>query len=105
MVATAADSLLVHDVAAHIRGVLTEEIAELIKQGIEVDYDNEPAPENAQPTPNTTVPVLGSWVTPTTCPRRADPNYRNSRGTLKQSSWAKIRDMDELELFRLCLPE
>ena len=104
-VATAGDRLLVHDVAPNIRGVLTEEIAELRQQGIEVDDDNKPAPENAQPTPNTPVPVAGSWVTPTTCPRRADPNCRNSRGTWKQSSWAKSREMDELELFRLCFPE
>ena len=73
-VATAGDCLSVHDVAPNIRGVLAEEIAELRQQGIKVDGDNESAPENAQPTPNSTSPVLRPWVTPTTCPRRADPN-------------------------------
>ena len=101
IVATSGDCLLVHDVTPNIRGGLAEEIVELRQQGIEVDDDNEPAPNNAQPTPHTTVPVSGLWVTPTTCPRRADPNCRNSRGTWKQSSWAKIREMDELELFRI----
>ena len=73
-VATAGDCLSVHNVAPNIGGVLSEEIAELRQQGIEVEDDNEPAPENAQPTPHTTVPVAGSWVTPTTCQRRAYPN-------------------------------
>ena len=73
-VATAGDRLSVHNVAPNIRGVLAEEIAELRQQGVEVDDDNEPAPQNAQPTPNSTSPVLGLWVTPTTCQRRADPN-------------------------------
>ena len=59
-VATAGDRLSVHDVAPNIRGVLAEAIVELRQQGIEVDDDNEPAPENAQPTPHTTVPVAGS---------------------------------------------
>ena len=51
-VATAGDRLSLHDVAPNIRGVLAEEIAELRQQGVEVDDDNEPAPKNAQPTPN-----------------------------------------------------
>ena len=62
-------------------------------------------PNNAQPAPHTTVPVAGLWVTPTTCPRREDSNCRNIRGNWKQSYWAKIREMGELELFRLCFPE
>ena len=95
-VATAGDRLSVHDVAPNICGVLTEETAELIQQGIEVDDDNEPVLKNAQQTPNSTSPVLGSWVTPRTFPRRADPNCRNSRGTWKDNSWAEIREMDEL---------
>ena len=53
-VATAGDSLSVHDVALNIRGVIAEEIAELKQQGVEVDDDNEPAPKNAQPTTNST---------------------------------------------------
>ena len=46
-VATAGDRLSVHNVAPNICGVLAEEIAELRQQGIEVNDDNDPAPENA----------------------------------------------------------
>ncbi|KAL7471152.1 hypothetical protein ACHAXS_011440 [Conticribra weissflogii] len=47
-----------------------EEIAELRRRGIEVDDDNEPAPENAwsPPSPFST----GQWEQPTICPRVAD---------------------------------
>ena len=50
-VATAGDRLSVHDVAPNIHGVLAEEIADLRQQGVEVDDDNKPVPENSQPTP------------------------------------------------------
>ena len=103
--AAAGDRTSVHDVAPNVRGVLAEEIAELRQQGIEVDDDNEPAPENAQPAPRSTVPVVGLWVTPTTCPRRADTNCRQSRGMWKTATWAQIREKDELQLFRMCFPE
>lgn len=46
------------------RSELAQEVAELRQQGIEVDDDNEPAPENARPTPQPTTQVE-EWVTPT----------------------------------------
>eukprot|EP00957_Ditylum_brightwellii_P160220 12197588-Ditylum_brightwellii.AAC.1 len=45
-------------------GLLVEEIAELCQQGIEVDNNNEPAPENAVP-PVAAMFSVGTWVTPT----------------------------------------
>ena len=53
----------VADVAPNVGGLL-HEIAELRHQGIEVDNENEPAPENAQPIPPETQ-TIGQWVTPT----------------------------------------
>ena len=80
------------------------EVAELRQQGIEVDDDNEPAPENAQPEAAPTSQV-GDWVTPNVCPRRADANVSNVKGSWKNNSWNKIHDMEELALFRMCFPE
>ena len=52
----------VTDVAPNV-GRLSQEIAELRHQGIEVDYENEPDPENAQPNAPATQ-IIGQWVTP-----------------------------------------
>ncbi len=90
------------DVSSNI-GNLQQEIAELRQQGIEVDDDNEPAPENANPT--VAEFTVGEWITPTICPRRADPNCTNSKGSWKHHAWNKIKEMDELALFRMCFPE
>ena len=40
---------LVADVATNVKGGISQEIAELRQQGIEMDDKNEPAPDNAQP--------------------------------------------------------
>jgi hypothetical protein len=71
------------DITPNVRGAfVAEDIAELRREGIEVDDDNEPAPENAQPTPAApaTLFSVGEWVTPTICPRKADPNCSNRGG-------------------------
>ncbi|KAL7537206.1 hypothetical protein ACHAXR_007655, partial [Thalassiosira sp. AJA248-18] len=81
---------------------LAEQVAELREQGITVDEDNEPAPKNAAP-PATTTANVGQWVTPSTCPRRSDPNINNRKGNWKTKS--SIKEMDELALFRMCFPE
>ena len=81
----------------------SDEIAELRQQGIEVDDDNEPAPENAEPPPQATGDV-GEWVTPTICPRR-QANCTNRKGSWKNYSWQVIAEMDELAQFRMCFPE
>lgn len=85
------------------RSELAQEVAELRQQGIEVDDDNEPAPENAQPTPQTTAQV-GEWITPTVCARRQQ-NCSNRKGSWKNYSWEVISKMDELAQFRMCFPE
>ena len=43
----------VTDVAPNFNGEILQEIAELCHQGIEVDDENDPAPENAQPSAST----------------------------------------------------
>ena len=90
------------DVSSNI-GALQQEIAELRQQGIEVDDDNEPAPENASPT--TSRIDVGSWIIPLICPRRADPRCTNNKGSWTHHSWPKIKEMDEFALFRMCFPE
>ena len=83
---------------------VAEDIAELRRQGIEVDDDSEPAPENAIQLPSSADQV-GEWVTPTTCPRRADPNIRNIEGQWKLYRWNRVADMNEFDLFCMCAPE
>ena len=85
---------------------MSEEIAELRQQGIEVDDDNEPAPENASPPAAASMFTVGTWVTPTVCPRKANPaTNNNNRGSWRNFAWGKIKEMDELELFRMAMPE
>ena len=79
------------------------EIDELRQQGIEVDDDNEPAPENAIPEPPATTQV-GEWITPIICPRR-EQNVANRKGNWKNFAWSVIAEMDELAAFRMCFPE
>jgi hypothetical protein len=76
-------------------------IEELRRQGIEVDDDNEPAPENAE----ATAPVAnGRWEKPTLCPRRM-ANIPNYKGKFNSHGWEEIAEMNELDQFRMCFPE
>ena len=57
------------------QGANQEDIAELRRKGVEVENEdclpeNRPTSENENQIPG----VHGEWVTPTTCPRRGDPN-------------------------------
>ena len=90
------------NVAANVE--LTEDIAALRRQGITVDDDNEPAPENAVPQPAASGQV-GEWVTLTTCPRRGDPNVQDREGQWINFRWSQIANMNELDTFRMCFPE
>lgn len=81
----------------------TTEIEELRQQGITVDDDNDPAPENAVPQA-AGQPDVGVWITPTICPRRAD-GCANNKGTRRNHSWLQVSQMDKLALFRMCFPE
>jgi hypothetical protein len=93
----------VDDVSPNVHSDLVNEIDELRQQGIEVDDDNEPAPENAEPPPQATIPV-GEWITPTICPRR-EANCSNRKGSWKRFAWTVVREMNELAQFRMCFPE
>jgi hypothetical protein len=76
-------------------------IEELRRQGIEVDDDNEPAPENAE----AAVPVAnGRWEKPTMCPRWTG-NIPNYKGKFNSHRWEEIAEMNELDQFRMCFPE
>ena len=77
------------------------DIDDLRRQGIEVDDDNEPAPENDEPTARGT---NGSWEKPTMCPRRM-ANIANTKGKFNSHRWEDIAEMNELYLFRMCFPE
>ena len=93
----------VADVAPNV-GELSQEITELRHQEIEVDNDNEPAPENAQLiTPATH--TIGKWGTLTICPRMKYVNCHNTKGVWKQHSWPKLSEMMEISLFRISFPE
>ena len=75
----------VTDITPNVNGGLSEEIVELRQQGIGVENNNEPAPENAQPSAPSTQ-TIGQWVTPTICPRRADVNCRDTKGVWRLHS-------------------
>ena len=91
------------DVAPNVGG-LSQEIAELRHQGIEVDDENDPAPDNYQPT-ETSTQAIGKWVTPTILPRRLDVNCYNTKGVWRQNSGQKISEMTEISLFKIAFPE
>ena len=95
---------MVADVAPNVNGGLLQEIVELLQQGIEVDDDNEPYPENFQPSAPETH-TIGQWVTPTICPRRADVNCHDTKGVWRLHSWPKISEMTDLSIFRMAFPE
>ncbi|KAL7476383.1 hypothetical protein ACHAW6_002251 [Cyclotella cf. meneghiniana] len=71
-------------------------------EGIEVDT-KQPALENV-----TNEPLLSTawrWENPRTCPRHADVNIKNSKGSWNNFSWLTIADMDLLLIFRMRMPE
>ena len=92
----------VADVAPNVGGLL-QEIAELRHKGIEVDEDNDPAPENAQPSVPATH-MIGQWVILTICPGREDVKCHNTKGVWRQHSWQKKFEMTELSLFSMAFP-
>ena len=63
------------------QGANQEDIAELCRQGVEVENEeclpeNLPSGENENQIPG----VHGEWVTSTTFPRRGDPNSSDAKG-------------------------
>jgi hypothetical protein len=77
------------------------DVDDLRHQGIEVDDDNKPAPENL----DNTAMNPGRWFEkPTICPRRMT-NVSNTKGKFTSHRWENIAEMNELDLFRMCFPE
>ena len=84
------------------QGENQEDIADLRRQGVEVENEdclpeNLPSCENENKIPG----VREEWVTPTTCPRRGDPNISDAKGGWKNHSWSSIAEMSEFDLFRM----
>jgi hypothetical protein len=76
------------------------EIEELCAAGCTVDDDNEPDEENsAEPPP----PSTGEWITPTFC-CQSSHGHMKVKGKWAHTQWHIVKDMDELQLFLLCLP-
>ena len=84
------------------QGANQEDIAELRRQGVEVENED-CLPENLSTSENENqIPgVHGEWVTPTTFPRRGDPNISDAKGGWKNHSWSSISEMSEFNLFRM----
>ena len=94
---------LVAGAAPNVWG-LSQEVSELRHQGIEVDDNNEPAPDNAHPNALATQ-TIGKWVTPTIFPRQEDLNCHSTKGVWREHSWQKNSEMTERSLFRMEFPE
>ena len=99
-----------HNTTANIEGGLSraatrEEIEQLRQQGITVDDDNEPAPENAQAPVGGAAPPNGTWEKPQYCCRRANVQFSDQTGRFVHHRWDEVAEMDELQLFRMCFPE
>jgi hypothetical protein len=88
-----------------LRAATREEIKQLRQQGITVNNDNEPAPENAQVPVQGKAPPPGTWEKPQYWCRRANADFSNQAGKFVRHQWDEIADMDELQLFRVCFPE
>jgi hypothetical protein len=102
-----ADSNVVPNIEGYLdRDSLRGDIEEQRRQGITVDDDNEPLPENATPAQNEAQRIYesGSWTTPRACCRRSD-GFAYPEGKFVNKRWDVIADMSELDLFRMCFPE
>lgn len=77
-------------------------VGDLRRQGIEVDDDNEPAPENAEPTMMN--PGNGRLEKPTMCPRRM-ATINNAKGKFNSHRWEVLAEMNEFDRFRMCFSE
>ena len=76
------------------------DIEDLERQGIQVDDDNDPAPENSSNPPNQgAAPPLGTWEKPTIS------LFADNPGKWKNHRWDVIAEYDELCLFCLCFLE
>ena len=84
---------------------LHEEIEQLRAEGIEVDNDNEPLPEDAEPAPADPDGMRYEYTIPTFCPRRANNSILDSPWRWTNTCWDEVAEKSELDLFSLCLPD
>jgi hypothetical protein len=77
-----ADRASVHNVVPNLFGGagLCEEIEQLCVEGIEVEDDNEPLPEDAAPAPANPEGMRYEYTIPTFCPHWANSNILDSSG-------------------------
>jgi hypothetical protein len=87
------------------RDSLQGDIDEQRRQGITVDNDNTPVPENAIPAQNKAQQIYKSGMTtPRACCQRSD-GFVYPKGKFVNKRWDQIANMSELDLFRMCFPE
>jgi hypothetical protein len=88
------------------RDSLRGDIDEQRRQGITVDDDNDPLPENATPAQNKAQRIYesGTWTMPRACCRRSN-GFAYPEGKFVNKCWDQIADMSELDLLRMCFPE
>ncbi len=91
-----------HDVVPNLGEGGDNTINELRRQRIDLDDDNEPAPENAEATAMN--PGNGRFEKPTKCPRRM-ANINNAKGKFNSHHWEVIAKMNKIDQFRMCFPE
>ena len=78
---------------------------DLQRQGIEVDDNNQPAPENSNPPAASAAPPSGTWNKPLIYPCCANSSFSDNPGKWRNHRWDQIAKYDELNLFQLCFPE
>ncbi len=49
--------------------------------------------------------VTGRWEKPWTCPRCANINVRNLKGSCKSKAWSNIKEVLQFAVFRMCMSE
>ena len=80
-----------------------DNIEQLRAEGIEVDDDTEPLPDEATALPEPEAAAY-SYDKPTFCPRRVD-HMPNNEGSWVNHRWDEIAAKSEFELFRMTMPE
>jgi hypothetical protein len=85
------------------RSLTRSEVTELCEQGITVDDDNEPLPENTLPDTNPNI-TPGEWKILSQCIHESSIYNNKAEGNWKHKSWSQVALMDELQLWLLCFP-
>jgi len=88
--------------------LVEEEIEALRAQGIAVDDDNEPLPENVRPAgqQTQTPSIMKGWGKPTICPRRAG-GYDKTKPRMKERKFNTREEveLDMLDYFEAMIPK